>query len=740
MIMKKSLTRTRFLVGFLVWLSLISTVSWAEAGVWLPALYSDNMVIQKGVPFRFWGKADAGERLTIEASWLTEKHAVETGSDGKWKAELPSPLEKGPHRLTVSGKNAVTIQNILCGEVWVCAGQSNMQMPMQKMDDRADRGVLNYEEEIAKANDPEIRLFFVDRSKLASSEAPLDDLPGMWKVCSPQTVGSFSAVGYFFGEKLHGGLQSPVGLINVSIGGTYIESWMSRKVLESDPDFAPHLQWYQQGMAKYPAELAAYEKATEEWKKQGSVPSKQPAPPYWYHPERHRNVPGGLYNSMIMPLSGYNFRGVIWYQGEANADKGGLYRKLLTALISDWRSTWNNKDLSFLFVQLTGFETPTVYGPFGWVDLRESQFVVCKTVPNTGMAVTIDVGENHIHPRNKRPVGERLALLALNQCYGQNIESSGPLYRSHVFEGSKAIVQFDHTGKGLCARGGMPLRGFVVAGGDRKFVPAEATISNNMVVVQSERVAAPVALRYAWAFFPICNLFNEDGLPAAPFRTDDWRPDVSNRADAKTLLLRNGLDEYRGCADAVITSDKPDEVYFRPDATLPIFLRKVVPTLSRLGLLRWNLEVDKLKGREISAAKLILHIQGNYDKKYSHNQRLGFLTLKRAWKSDEVTWREASSGNKWTAEGAQGDEDVVTVYPGAVEVEFEFDAENAHGCRVECPLSLEMVKGWQANPSSNFGVLVKFADQRSDSALFLYSNGTPPVDQELRPALELKLK
>jgi sialate O-acetylesterase len=277
-------------------------------------------------------------------------------------------------------------------------------------------------------------------------------------------------------------------------------------------------------MAEYPAEQGKYEEQLRAWQRNGAPPDGKPKPPYWH--AGHRNIPSGLYHARVAPLFPVSIQGVLWYQGEGNAPKAWLYQRLLPAMIRDWRAGWGREDLPFFIVQLPrlgGVGQPAqIYGPSAWAELREAQLLTARSVPRVALAVTLDAGEDHIHPRNKRPVGERLAGLALARVYGQSLVSSSPLYAGYAIEGDTVRVRFTECGTGLCPLDGARLRGFVLAGVDRKFVPAEATIAGDVVIVRSDRVAAPVAVRYAWAEFPDCNLGHREGVPASPFRSDSW--------------------------------------------------------------------------------------------------------------------------------------------------------------------------------------------------------------------------
>jgi len=495
----------------------------AFAEVRLPAVIGDNMVLQQGRKVSIWGRAEPGEEVMVSVSWLGMEWGVKADKDGKWSFKMNSPKAGGPYEMTIKAGNTLTIKNIMVGEVWVCSGQSNMAMSVRSSAN-AEQSAGRLPAETAAADYPKIRLFTVGR-KVA--EQPEPNCVGSWTLCGPETVPGFSAVGYYFGRELHKELKVPIGLIHTSWGGTPAEAWTRREVLEADEDFAPILQRYDEAMAKYPQAKKEYDQKVEQWKEavkkakaEGKKAPRKPRPPFG--PDNPRS-PAGLYNAMIAPLLPYGIAGAIWYQGEANAGRAYQYRKLFPAMIKNWRVDWGQGNFPFGFVQLANFMAvkpePTASA---WAELREAQ-LKALALPNTGMAVIIDIGEaKDIHPKNKQDVGKRLVLWALAKTYGKNLVYSGPIYRSMEVEGDKVVLGFSHTGGGLVAEGGGQLKGFAVAGADKKFVWADAKIEGDTVVVGSDKVSEPVAVRYAWADNPVCNLYNKEGLPASPFRTDDW--------------------------------------------------------------------------------------------------------------------------------------------------------------------------------------------------------------------------
>ena len=506
-------------VIWLVGCSLLLTVTAATAEVKLPAVISDNMVLQQGRQVAIWGTAEAGEQVAVSLG--EQKQMATADSKGLWKVELAPLKAAGPLEMTVAGKNTLTIHNVLVGEVWVCSGQSNMEMAV-KNSQKAWGGVMNADKEAAAGNYPLIHLFKVQR---VVAGKPQTDVQGQWVVATPQTVGEFSAVGYFFGRDLHRAIKTPVGLIADSWGGTPAEAWMSDAVLDADPDLKILADSWRQKIADYPQvfekykqQLAEWEKSAEEAQADGKV-----APPLPSVPGDPRSNPwraAGLWNGMAAPLTPYAIAGAIWYQGEANAEFAYQYRKTFATMIQDWRRAWNEGDFPFLFVQLASFSQDYA-PPDSWAVVRESQ---AKTLalPKTGLAVATDIGDPHdIHPKNKQEVGRRLALVAEAIAYGQKVEYSGPTFKSLRVEKGTLRLQFEHLGGGLVVRGAI-LLGFQIAGEDQKFVAAEARIQGNEVVISSPHVPSPLAVRYAWADDPKCNLYNQVGLPAPPFRSDDW--------------------------------------------------------------------------------------------------------------------------------------------------------------------------------------------------------------------------
>lgn len=494
-------------------------------------IFSDNMVLQQGTSVVVWGKADPEEQVTIELKEgggnAQAAAPVITDKDGNWTAKLPGQPKAGTgYTLSVRGKNTVEFKNVAVGEVWVCSGQSNMEMS------------VNSSEEAAKvkegAKNPNLRLFTVQKRTAAHPITDQADLKHFtkWVESAPDTVGGFSAVAYHFGQKLQKELGVPVGLIHSSWGGTPAEAWTSLEALDAVPSLKHYGEKARAAVKAHgeydpKAAAAAYDKAMTKWKTDadkakadGKPAPKQPAKPGAKPADLNAHTPGVLYNAMIFPLLNFKVKGAIWYQGESNAGRAFEYRTLLTTMIKDWRARFDG-DLPFMIVQLAPFHGNGNIPDYA--ELRDAQLFAATTLPKTGIAVITDVGdEKDIHPKPKQPVGERLALAALGIEYGKKIEYYGPVLKEVAYKSGSATLTFAHVGGGLVAKGG-DLVGFTVAGKDGKFHPAKAMIMGDTVVLSSEFVPEPAAVRYGWVNFakPTLNLFNKDGLPATPFRTDD---------------------------------------------------------------------------------------------------------------------------------------------------------------------------------------------------------------------------
>lgn len=490
----------------------------------LARLFSDGMVLQRDQKVTVWGWADPGVEVSV--SFAGKDMKTEAGSDGKFMVRLKKMKASAEPRSlkVVAGGEQVEVKDVLVGEVWLCSGQSNMQWPVKNSND--------FENETAAANYPSIRMFLTD---LKAGTELQKDCTGSWKVCSPDTVGEFSASAYFFGREIYRELDVPVGLIRSCWGGTRIEAWSPMASLEQFPAVVAYKAEQDAKAEKFDEAISEerYAEQLEAWKqkvKQAKADGrKEPRrPKKQVHPHKNQNYPANLYNAMINPLIPYGIRGAIWYQGEANAHsiaQAILYRDLLENMVVQWRKDWSD-DFPFYAVQLVNYRKPQVepVEDTGWAFIRDSFLKFHKEVPNVGMAIGIDVGEaNNIHPKNKQAIGYRLAQQALVKTYKKDVVPGGPVYRSMQKDGNKIVIMFDDVGSGLMEQGGEPLKTFAIAGADRKYAAAQAVIVDNTVIVSSTEVPDPVAVRYAWADNPVgCNLFNKEGFPASPFRTDDW--------------------------------------------------------------------------------------------------------------------------------------------------------------------------------------------------------------------------
>jgi sialate O-acetylesterase len=626
----------------------------ANANVRLPKLFGDNMVLQRDKPIPIWGWADPNEKVTVQFN--NQNKSIKAGKDGSWKLNLDMEKAGGPFNLVVTGKNKISINNVLVGDVWICSGQSNMEWPLRNTKD-ADK-------EIKSANFPLIRHTNIAKDV---SEKPLKDLKEAadWKLATPEFAGNFTAVGYYFAKELYKELNIPIGLIHTSWGGTDIETWISREGFEGSDEFKTMIE----NIPSIDLEAVSKKKKEELFKKvtnlQGGLPDKATVdkwkdpnfddskwkelhvPGLWesqsladfdgvvwyrkritlgngvenggvlelasiddsdetfvngvkvgstlnqYSAKRTYIIPPGvlktggntiavrvtdtgggggifgeasdvkltadkkeqslagnwkyaieslqegsgsvgpntypslLYNAMISPLIPYAFKGAIWYQGENNSGRAFQYRKAFPLMINDWRKHWGQGDSPFYFVQLASFNAANGNSQKGstWAELREAQTLTLQ-VPNTGMAITTDIGEpNDIHPRNKKDVGFRLAAIALKNTYNKDIVSEGPAFSQMKLDGDKANIFFKNIGNGLFTKDKYGyIRGFEVAGADQKFYYARAFIEGDHIVVTSDAVASPVAVRYNWADDASDgNLYNKEGFPAAPFRTDTWK-------------------------------------------------------------------------------------------------------------------------------------------------------------------------------------------------------------------------
>ncbi len=492
----------------------------ARAEIKLPAIIGDNMVLQQKQANPIWGWDTPGTEVTVTFAGQTK--TAKAGADGKWTVKLDAvPANAQPATIGIKGTNTRELKNVLVGEVWICSGQSNMQWSVNASWD-ADL-------EIATAKYPNIRLISVPQ---VGTQEPQQDFKGQWVECSPQTVGPFSAVGYFYGRVLHRMLDVPVGLINNAWGGSAAEAWVRRDELQKDARFKGLMENTvkteaamnsEKAKKDYEVALAKWKTQADEAKKAGQAIPRQPSSPQSWLTGNAR--PGNIYNGVLLPTIGYGIKGAIWYQGESNAGRAYEYGSLFPFMIEHWRKEWKQGDFPFYWVQLADFmaEVPTP-GDSAWAELRESQTKTQNAIKNGGQAVIIDLGEaNDIHPKNKRDVAERLARLALAKDYGFKLPYRSPEYKSVAIEGNKAVVTLDTFGSTLRTVDVSEVKGFAVCGEDKKWVLATAKIvGRDKVEVTAAEVAKPVAVRYAWANNPVCNLLSIEGLPVTPFRTDDF--------------------------------------------------------------------------------------------------------------------------------------------------------------------------------------------------------------------------
>ena len=506
-------------------LSVMAVCLTASADVRLPQIFGDNMILQQKTSNAVWGFAEPGEKVTVKSSWGSEVRAV-ADKIGRWKVLLKTPGHGTGYRLTVQGKNTLTVRNVAIGEVWLCAGQSNMGWRLS--------AVFGGAKDAALANYPNLRIF---RSERKHSHQPQEDCVAKWAPCAPDSAATCSAVSFYFARKLHQELKIPIGIVVQAYAGTPIEGWMPREIQMNDPRTRKDVEETDKISAAYDITQAKkqLERAMQRWK-QGERRGKPVlrTPGNWGH-----QYPGNIFNGMIHPVRPYGIRGAIWYQGERNAKdvpQALNYRRQITLLINYYRSSWHElsggnaaKDFPFYFTQLPSWtpaqEKPVEHLEAAWAVNREMMRLVASEVPNTGMAVSIDTGDViALHPKNKKPIGLRHAYLALKQVYGKDIVDNGPIFKKQTIKGNQISLEFDAVGSGLMTARPGKMNSFAIAGNDRKWHWADAKIKGDVVVVSSMEVSTPVAVRYAWAMNPSQRnlLYNKEGLPASPFRTDSW--------------------------------------------------------------------------------------------------------------------------------------------------------------------------------------------------------------------------
>ncbi len=523
------------LIQFISFLLLVASISFplkTTAKVEVTSLFTDNMVLQQGKELAFWGTASPGEQVSVSIMGKITKSAAD--QNGSWKVKFPKlKASSTPMDIIIQGQNTITIKNVLVGEVWLCSGQSNMDMTVAK-EDRYWCGVNNEAEEVAAANYPNVRVFDVDFAPSMEIKA---NARGKWEICSPKTVGHLSAAAYFFAREITNRYKVPVGLITTAFGASTAEAWVSQSALEKYPnirflldnyskkleafyaDSAVTIAKFRDDIKKFRGDMAAFRASG------GDVNAKMPKAPKNPDIRSDQHNPYVLYNGMVAPLIPYTIKGALWYQGESNYPSCDQYDQIMEALIADWRERWGQGNFPFIYVQLANYQDvitlPVKDDPM--VSVRNGQ-LKNLSVANTAMAVAIDNADpsdyGNVHPKNKQEIGRRLAAAARAIAYKEKIEYMGPIFKGMKVDGNKIALTFSHTGSGLKANGDV-LKGFAISGADKNWVHGEAKIVGNKVVVSSPEIQKPMYIRYAWARNPICNLYNNEGFPASPFRTDN---------------------------------------------------------------------------------------------------------------------------------------------------------------------------------------------------------------------------
>jgi len=499
-----------------------------SADVKLASPFSDHMVLQYNTLVPVWGTASPGEKVTVQIGKQTQ--TTITNANGHWMLKLGKIAAGGPYTISIIGKNKIIINDVYAGEVWLCSGQSNMDMTVAK-EDRYWCGVINETEEVAAANYPLIRVFDVD---FTPSAMPLDSVIGKWEIVSPQTVGHLSAAAYFFARDIQKKIKIPIGLITTAYGASTAEAWIREEALVKEPLCKPLVDSFKKKLTKYLSDTSAmikYKTDQEKWKltadsakTAGKNPPRGPRNP---DPVRDQHNAAVLWNGMVKPLVPYAIRGALWYQGESNSPTAKIYRRIMETLINDWRQQWAQGDFPFIYVQLAniGKNYDSLPAMGGLEAIKREAQLQNLSVPNTAMVVAIDNADpndmNNVHPKNKQEIGRRLALAGLAIAYGEKIVYSGPVYDKMKIDDSSIRLYFNNTGTGLVAKDS-ELKGFAIAGEDKKFVWANAKIDGNTVVVSGSGILKPVAVRYGWGNNPPTSLYNKENLPASPFRTDSF--------------------------------------------------------------------------------------------------------------------------------------------------------------------------------------------------------------------------
>lgn len=493
-------------------LFLLPLASSAAAEIRLPHLFSDHTLLQREAPIHIWGWSQPEEEITVR--FHAQTRSAEANAEGEWSLWLMPEQAGGPYTLTAQGSSggadsAVTLSDILVGDVWVASGQSNMEFPLKGFG--GNTVLKNGAQEIAEATVPQVRLLRIEHK---SSDIPVEDVDGTWTLCTPETAANFSAVAYFFGREISQKEHVPIGLIDATWGGTPVASWISLDGIGADASLMPLIAT----RARFADEQsrAARVKAAEKREDAAALAAHQPLPEHPWHPDETSWVPAALFNGMISPMTPYSIKGVIWYQGESDSAPATapIYAKSFSTMIGDWRGHWHEGNFPFLFVQISSFNSPGEH----WGTLRDQQRRTLA-VSNTAMAVSLDVGTaDNVHPPDKQTVGGRLALAARGLVYGEAVDYSGPLFHQATRDGSGMRVWFDHA-VGLQSKGGA-LAGFEIAGADKQFVPAAGVIHGSSVEVTSSAVKNPEYVRYGWENVTTANLYNGAGLPASTFTSE----------------------------------------------------------------------------------------------------------------------------------------------------------------------------------------------------------------------------
>ena len=501
----------------LAFLSSLFLCFYSNADVTLTSLYSDNAVIQRNAPVKVWGWASPAEKVSV--AFVGKTLSTKTDSKGNWSVTFPAQKAGGPHAMTVTGKNTLQRKNLLFGEVWICSGQSNMQMNVGQ--------AIDGDIELLSAKDNDLRILTVTN---AGEQKLQKDIDGGWQPAIGGQLKGFSAVGYYFGRELRRTLGVPVGLIDNSWGGSAIQSWMPEEVLKTDKRNLKYIETFAQKLAKFKKagglsehdkKMASLKSRIKKAKAQGKIPPSAPTAMRDIRHGQHR--PANLWNARINPLLGYGIKGVIWYQGENNARSDSYqYRHLLPLMIKTWRKNWNSGEFSFYWSQLANYSGGGDKKGFStWAEIRESMTLALGETTKTGQAVITDLGDGKdIHPKNKLQVAKRLVRWALVKDYGFKMNYCSPFYKSHEIKGNKIIITLDQEVKVIDSK---EVLGFTLAGKDQKFTAANATISKNSIEVWSDSISTPVALRFAWAANPTFNVYSKSHLPLTPFRTDTWK-------------------------------------------------------------------------------------------------------------------------------------------------------------------------------------------------------------------------